>query len=129
MNYRDAQWILSEGEPKPEDLVDIECPNCAGQWCSSSRGIYQLGDNEETIYRNFIGVDHISWGEDRPIYRCPNGCTDYAGEVVELHDIIEAGNHTPMTRYEHAKALVKLYELEQELENVRHTLKQYEGMY
>lgn len=125
MHISTAFELVSKGEPAPEELVDLQCPNCSGQFSSRRKGIHELGGSEVT-FKNYVGTDNdyryelgLHFG-----YTCPNNCTDMAGNIVVLDDIHSMGQYTPYDLWQCAKLVVeqhylksRLAEVEKELEN------------
>lgn len=128
MNYREAQYIVEQGEPAPEEMCNIECFNCSGQWSSTPFSYYKLGDTHKTFYKHYIGkrnseLSLSTTGGVIELYTCPN-CSKPKSPVY-LHDIHSVGNRTPHDEYRLACLIVKEHELVQELKEVRKELRNY----
>lgn len=130
MNEREAYMLAGGPEPTPEQTVDLTCPCCAGFWMSCSKGQHNLGDNEETVYVNFVGRDNVELTDKGFVYYCPNGCTRMYGKGrAILNDVHEVGVMTPHMMWEYANAIVKRNKLRTELDEVEHAIKQFECCY
>ncbi len=128
MHYREACQVLAEGEPAPEDMCDIACGCCAGEWSSIQSSIYRLGDDEPTVYKNYVGHENCEYvlssaGGYQEMYQCPNCSKD--GDVVFLYNIAESGNLGPHDRYKLAQLIVEEHDLQNRLKSVIEEIRQY----
>lgn len=127
MHIQEAYAILDKGEPSPEEHVDLVCPSCAGEWAEDAWGVHSLGDQECTIYKYFVGNENCCLTEEGyQYYSCPNGCTDSWDNPVKLQNIHELGQMNSWNRWDCARLMVKAGELENELDDVRKQLRNYD---
>tara|TARA_R110002012_G_C11268294_1_gene569082 strand:- start:38 stop:436 length:399 start_codon:yes stop_codon:yes gene_type:complete len=127
MHISTAFELVSKGEPAPEELVDLQCPNCSGQFSSRYKGIHELGGREVT-FKNYVGTGNRILGDELGLhfdYTCPNNCTDMLGNAVLLDDIHSIGQYTPYDLWLCAKLVVEQHYLEPRLAEVEKELKNY----
>lgn len=128
MNYREAQYIVEQGEPAPEEMCDIECPHCASQWASKRSSIYSLGDSHRTYYKHFVGVKYCkstmtTAGGYQELFECPNCTSDE--RPVYLHYIHAAGNLSPHDEFRLAELVIEEHDLDRRLIEIRKELRNY----
>lgn len=123
MGVREAEQVLLGTKPEPEDTVDLCCPDCSGFWSSRFKGLYALGDEKETVYKNYVGDENCALLDTGFVYFCPNGCGTY------LSDVHEVGVLTPHMRWWYAEAVVKKHQLERQLQEVEQEIQSFENLY
>lgn len=123
MGVREAEQVLLGTKPEPEDTVDLCCPDCSGFWSSQFKGLYALGDEQETVYKNYVGNENCALLDTGFVYFCPNGCGTY------LNDVHEVGVLTPHMRWWYAEAVVKKHQLERQLLDVENEIQSFENLY
>ncbi len=103
MSLQEAREIICQPEPEPEDNVDLCCSHCAGMWNSKQRGY----DRERHFtHRKYIGNEYCTW-DDKEVFLCPNGCTDYFGQPIHLEYVYNTGTLTPADQWKIADLYVR----------------------
>lgn len=123
MGVKEAEQVLLGTKPRPEDTVDLCCPDCAGFWSSQPKGLYALGDEKETVYKNYVGEHNCVSKGMGVIFTCPNGCESH------LKCVYEVGVMTPSMRWWYAEAVMKKHELESQLKDVESEIQNFENLY
>lgn len=127
MHITTAAELVARGEPAPEEAVDLQCPNCSGQFSSRYKGVHKLG-GRVVVYKNYVGTKNRICSDELGLHfdhTCPNNCTDMSGNTVLLEDIHSIGQYTPYDLWQCAKLIVEQYSLESRLAEVERELKNY----
>ena len=121
MHINTAFELVSKGEPRPEESVDLVCLQCAGMWSSK----HHTGTVAHT---NYVGREHLVPNNESIAYFCPKGCVTAKMHASVLVDIHSSHNYTPRDEWICANLVMQKHYLTSELKDIEEELENYSDL-